>query len=146
MGAQKSLRMPCFELPPQTPYHPSPPSSTSDPPGVTGVSTPGYSPYLYPHLAIYLPINSEGPYKGHNCGTKRATAKSIATIPAESIPFIEVAVLVADIGYELYPACETVRDLDQLYSDLGMADEAPEDAMHSVATQSCQMRGKSRCD
>jgi hypothetical protein len=101
---------------------------------------------LYPHLAIYLPINSEGPYKGHNCGTKRATAKSIATIPAESIPFIEVAVLVADIGYELYPACETVRDLDQLYSDLGMADEAPEDAMHSVATQSCQMRGKSRCD
>jgi hypothetical protein len=31
-----------------------------------------------------------------------------------------VAVLIADTGYELYAACETVRDLDQLYSDLGM--------------------------
>jgi hypothetical protein len=59
-------------------------------------------------------------------------AKSIAAIPAESIPFIGVAVLIADTGYELYAACETVRDLDQLYSDLGMADEVHEDAMHSV--------------
>jgi hypothetical protein len=64
--------------------------------------------------------------------TKRVAAKSIAAIPAESIPFIGVAVIVADTGYELYAACETVRDLDQLYADLGMADEAPEDAMHSV--------------
>ena len=46
---------------------------------------------------------------------------SITAIPAESIPFIGVAVLIADTGYELYAACETVRDLDQLYSDLGMA-------------------------
>ena len=57
---------------------------------------------------------------------------SIAAIPAESIPFIGVAVLIADTGYELYAACETVRELDQLYSDLGMADEAPDDARHSV--------------
>jgi hypothetical protein len=45
--------------------------------------------------------------------TKRAAAKSIAAIPAESIPFIGVAVIVADTGYELYAACETVKDLDQ---------------------------------
>jgi hypothetical protein len=64
--------------------------------------------------------------------TKRVAAKSIAAIPAESIPFIGVAVLIADTGYELYAACETARDLDQLYVDLGMADGAPDDAMHSV--------------
>ena len=64
--------------------------------------------------------------------TKRVAAKSIAAIPAESIPFIGVAVLIADTGYELYAACETIRDLDQLYSDLGTVDEAPGDAMHSV--------------
>jgi hypothetical protein len=64
--------------------------------------------------------------------TKRVAAKSIAAIPAESIPFIGVAVLIADTGYELYAACETVRDLDHLYVDLGMADETPVDAMHSV--------------
>jgi hypothetical protein len=44
---------------------------------------------------------------------------SIAAIPAESIPFIGVAVLIADTGYELYAACETVRELDRLYSELG---------------------------
>jgi hypothetical protein len=64
--------------------------------------------------------------------TKRVAAKSIAAIPAESIPFIGVAVIIADTGYELYAACETVRDLDQLYSDLGMADGTPDDVMHSV--------------
>jgi hypothetical protein len=64
--------------------------------------------------------------------TKRVAAKSIAAIPAESIPFIGVAVLIADTGYELYAACETVRDLDQLYVELGMTDVTQEDAMHSV--------------
>jgi hypothetical protein len=64
--------------------------------------------------------------------TKRVAAKSIAAIPAESIPFIGVAVLIADTGYELYAACETIRDLDQLYSDLGIADDTPDDVMHSV--------------
>jgi hypothetical protein len=64
--------------------------------------------------------------------TKRVAAKSIAAIPAESIPFTGVAVLIADTGYELYAACETVRDLDQLYVELGMEDETPDDAMHSV--------------
>jgi hypothetical protein len=64
--------------------------------------------------------------------TKRVAAKSITAIPAESITFIGVAVLIADTGYELYAACETVRDLDQLDSDLGMGNETPDDAMHSV--------------
>ena len=59
-------------------------------------------------------------------------AKSIAAIPPESIPLHGVAVLIAETGYELYAACETVKDLDQLYSDLGMGDEVREDAMHSV--------------
>jgi hypothetical protein len=68
----------------------------------------------------------------HKAKTTRVAAKSIAPIPAESIPFIGVAVLIADTGYELYAACETLRDLDQLYSDLGMVDETPGDVMHSV--------------
>jgi hypothetical protein len=41
-------------------------------------------------------------------------------------------VLIADTGYELYAACETITDLDQLYSGLGMADEVPDDALHTV--------------
>jgi hypothetical protein len=57
---------------------------------------------------------------------------SIAAIPAESIPFIGVAVLIADTGYELYEACESIRDLDELYADMGIEDEAPDDVMYSV--------------
>jgi len=64
--------------------------------------------------------------------TKRVAATSIAAIPAESIPFIGVAVLIADTGYELYADCETVKDPDQLYTEMEMADETPDDVMHSV--------------
>jgi hypothetical protein len=54
--------------------------------------------------------------------TRRVAARGIAAIPAESIPFIDVAVLIADTGYELYAAREAVRALDQLYSGLGMGE------------------------
>ena len=64
--------------------------------------------------------------------TRRVAAKSIAAIPAESIPLIGVAVLIADTGYELFAACESIRDLDVLYTELGMEDETPDDLMHSV--------------
>lgn len=64
--------------------------------------------------------------------TKRVAAKSIAAIPAEAIPFLGIAVLIADTGYELYAACETMRDLDELYSELNMSQETPEDAMHTA--------------
>jgi len=40
------------------------------------------------------------------------------------------------------PICETVRDLDQLYSDLGMADETPGDVMHSVCNPTLPDAGK----
>ena len=77
--------------------------------------------------------------------TKRVAAKSIAAIPAESIPFIGVAVLIADTGYELYAACETVRDLDLLYADLGMLDEAPDDLIHSVCDPELPNAGELTC-
>jgi hypothetical protein len=64
--------------------------------------------------------------------TKRVAAKSIAAIPAESIPFIGVAVLIADTGYELYAACETVRDLNELYTKLGLEEEVPDDVLNTT--------------
>ena len=52
--------------------------------------------------------------------TKWVATKSIAAIPAESIPFLRIAVLIANAGYELYAVCVSVTDHDQLYSDLGV--------------------------
>jgi hypothetical protein len=39
-------------------------------------------------------------------------------------------VLIADTSYELYAACETVTDLDQLYMDLGIEGESTDDVLH----------------
>ena len=64
--------------------------------------------------------------------TKRVAAKSIAAIPAEAVPFLGVAVIIADTGYEIYAACQTIKDLDELYSQIGMGDETPDDALHTA--------------
>lgn len=64
--------------------------------------------------------------------TKRVAAKSIAAIPAEALPFIGIGVLIADTGYELYAACETITDLDALYRQLGMEDEVPDETLRAV--------------
>jgi len=64
--------------------------------------------------------------------TKRVAAKSIAAIPAEAIPFVGVAVLIADTGYELYAACETMRDLEELYLELGVQEKVSGDAIHAA--------------
>ena len=64
--------------------------------------------------------------------TRRVAAKSIAAIPAEAIPFIGVAVLIADTGYELFAACETMRDLDKLYAELGVPQQTPGDVLQAT--------------
>lgn len=68
--------------------------------------------------------------------TRRVAAKSVAAIPAESIPVIGVGVLLADTGYELYAACENLRDVNRLYRELGMPDEVAADALHSACNPS----------
>ncbi len=64
--------------------------------------------------------------------TKRVAAASVAAIPAEAIPFLDVGVLVAGTAYELYEACESMKDLDELYAWPGMEDEVPGDVVSEV--------------
>jgi hypothetical protein len=52
--------------------------------------------------------------------TKRVAAASVAAIPGEAIPLLGVGILVAGTAYELYQACESMKDLDELYAGLGM--------------------------
>ncbi|MFK8041089.1 hypothetical protein [Congregibacter sp.] len=64
--------------------------------------------------------------------TKRVAARGIAAIPAESLPYIGAAVVVSSMVYELYEACQTLRELDTLYADLGISQAVPDDAMQSL--------------
>ena len=64
--------------------------------------------------------------------TKKLVATTLAEIPGQAIPLLGIPILLAATAYEIKLACENLDDLDQLYSDMGMADETPDDVMHSV--------------
>jgi len=59
-------------------------------------------------------------------------AAGIARIPAESIPFVGISILIAGTAYELYEACEGLEDLDKLHAEIGMSEQVPDDVVHSV--------------
>lgn len=64
--------------------------------------------------------------------TRRVATRSIAAIPGEAIPYLGVAVLIAGTTYELYEACQSVRDLETLYKELGLDEAPPEDAISAA--------------
>jgi hypothetical protein len=74
--------------------------------------------------------------------TKRVAAESIAAIPGEAIPLLGLSLLIAGTSYELYEACNSIKDLNELYLDMGMADETPDDVLHSVCDPSWPNAGK----
>lgn len=74
--------------------------------------------------------------------TKRVAAESIAAIPGGAIPLLGLSLLIAGTSYELYEACNSIKDLDELYLDMGMADETPDDVLHSVCDPSFPNAGK----
>ncbi len=64
--------------------------------------------------------------------TKKLVATTLSEIPGQAIPLLGIPILLAATAYEIKLACENLDDLDQLYLDMGMADETPDDVMHSV--------------
>lgn len=64
--------------------------------------------------------------------TRRVAAASIAALPGEMLPVVGVSILIAGTAYELYEACESLRDLDELYRGLGLEDEVPDEVLSAV--------------
>ena len=64
--------------------------------------------------------------------TKKLVATTLAEISGEAIPLLGIPILLAATAYEITLACENLDDLNQLYSDMAMADKTPDDVMHSV--------------
>ncbi|MEM1402633.1 MAG: hypothetical protein AAGG55_04830 [Pseudomonadota bacterium] len=64
--------------------------------------------------------------------TSRVAARSIAAIPAEAVPYLGAAVIVGTVSYELYAACETLEELNTLYTDLGVDEEVPRDTLSYI--------------
>ena len=64
--------------------------------------------------------------------TKKVTAASLAAIPAESIPFIGISVLLAGTAYEVYAACETVNDLNDIYDALDITEKTDNQTLTAI--------------
>ncbi|MEM7691950.1 MAG: hypothetical protein AAF194_05830 [Pseudomonadota bacterium] len=64
--------------------------------------------------------------------TSRVAARSLAAVPAEAVPYVGAAVIVGTLSYELYEACQTLNDLNGLYTSLGINEEVPADALSYI--------------
>jgi len=51
---------------------------------------------------------------------------------------------VAGTAYELYEACESMKDLDELYAGLGMTGEVPEDVVRGIGEAGCRCFGHAK--
>lgn len=50
----------------------------------------------------------------------------------EAIPYLGIAVLITGTAYELYEACQSIKDPEELYGELGL-DEAPREDVMAAA-------------
>ncbi len=66
--------------------------------------------------------------------TKRVAAESIAALPGEAIPYLGISLLIAGTTYELLEACNSIEDLDQMYREMGMTEEIPDDVLRTVCS------------
>jgi len=64
--------------------------------------------------------------------TKRVAVESIAALPGEAVPYLGISLLIAGTTYELYEACNSIKDLDQMYAEMGMKSEIPDDVLRTV--------------
>lgn len=74
--------------------------------------------------------------------TARTTAKSIASIPLEAIPYIGVATILGMTAYEIKSACDNKKDMDNLYNELGFLNDEETSTFDDV----CNLKTPSKED
>lgn len=65
--------------------------------------------------------------------------RSIAAIPAESIPILGVTTIIATTAWDLSDACKTVRDMGEIQSSLGVD---PDEGMAAWVCEKLNLRGE----
>lgn len=64
--------------------------------------------------------------------TATTTARSIASVPLESIPYVGVASILTITALEVKAACDNVKDVDELYSSMNIEDSTSPDALSKI--------------
>lgn len=66
----------------------------------------------------------------------RRVAASSSAIFLESVPYIGIAAIVAETGYEIVGYCQTFNDMNELYSTLGIGQAVDESTIYQVCNPS----------
>jgi len=64
--------------------------------------------------------------------TKRIAAYSVAEVPASMVPYAGMAILVAGTAWELRQLCTGLYELEELYTEVELAEEVDSDALRKV--------------
>jgi hypothetical protein len=67
--------------------------------------------------------------------TKQLIKRTLAAIPAESIPVIGTAVVVGGTAYEIYVACENLKDIQRLQQVFGVGEWTENGIMETLCQQ-----------
>lgn len=64
----------------------------------------------------------------------KGVARNVAAIPAESVPYFGIGVIIASTTLDIYDACQTMKDMNSLLVLLGQGEENPELCGQKVPT------------
>ena len=56
----------------------------------------------------------------------KAISRNIAALPSEAIPYLGIGVAVAVTSMDIYDACQTMKDFNELLVQLGQGEEKPD--------------------
>lgn len=64
----------------------------------------------------------------------KGVARNVAAIPAESVPYFGISLIIASVSLDIYDACQTMKDMNSLLVLLGQGEENPELCGQKVPT------------
>lgn len=64
----------------------------------------------------------------------KSVARNVAAIPAESVPYFGISLIIASVSLDIYDACQTMKDMNSLLVLLGQGEENPELCGQKVPT------------
>ena len=67
--------------------------------------------------------------------TKKLAMRTVAAVPAKSIPVIGAGVTVAGVGYEVMTMCENMRDIERLQQECGGEEPVEKGIMKAICSK-----------
>ena len=67
--------------------------------------------------------------------TKKLAMRTVAAVPAKSIPVIGAGMTVAGVGYEVLSLCENLKDIERLQQECEFDEQVENDIMKAICSK-----------